>query len=70
MPSAQIEPPSESKPKQAAEALGDAVIGQVFEGIIDGAAKVMSGAGELAADCRSAVVEAACQVAGSVLDGL
>lgn len=77
MPSAQVEPPSESKLKQAAEALGDAVIGQVFEGVIDGAAKVMSGAvdaisgvGELAADCGSAAVEAACQAAGSVLDGL
>ena len=77
MPPAQVEPPSESKLKQAAEALGEAVIGQVFEGAIDGAAKVMSvavdaisGAGELAADCGSAAVEAACQAAGSALDGL
>lgn len=81
MPPVHDDPPSESKLKQvgdaAADAFVDAAIGEAIAVTINGASKVasaaleiISGTGQVAADCGAAAIEAACQAAGSIVDGV
>jgi len=63
-----------SKTRQVLEGAGDAVANQAlesaFEAAFDALGQALACAAEVAVQCGAIAVEAACQVAGSALDGI
>lgn len=69
--------PQPSKPQQVAEEIGGGLLEEAFGAIVDialqtanGAGDALTCAGQIAAACGSAAIDATCAAAGSLADGL
>ena len=63
-------PTGEDHDKGVGREIADGIVEEVLGAVADIALQAITSAGQVAADCGSAVAEAACTAAGSLLDGL